>query len=204
MEPLKTVWDKKGIPRKGWELLEVIDTGSADSTCSMCGNNSVRYLHSIRHDTFVGELRVGCVCAEKLTDDYVNPRKQERALRNAAAKKIRDRNRAEKIEERRKKKLKEANKRHRRLKINRRKVLEAEWSYLNEFRSTLKVILSDFNGKYMPLSAIAIKSERNGSWGFLILLCDNIVEDNEAEYKNLEEVKTAAVGSMISLIHNRF
>ena len=34
------------------------------------------------YSDFNGELRVGCVCAEHMTDDYINPQKSERELKN--------------------------------------------------------------------------------------------------------------------------
>lgn len=36
----------------------------------------------MQHPNFNGELRVGCVCAERMTDDYINPQKTERELKN--------------------------------------------------------------------------------------------------------------------------
>ena len=36
----------------------------------------------LQHPNFNGELRVGCVCAERMTDDYINPQKTERELKN--------------------------------------------------------------------------------------------------------------------------
>lgn len=42
----------------------------------------IRYVHILQHPNFNGELRVGCVCAERMTDDYINPQKTERELKN--------------------------------------------------------------------------------------------------------------------------
>ena len=41
----------------------------------MCGNERIRFVHLMQHPDYPHELRVGCVCAEKMSDDYVNPRK---------------------------------------------------------------------------------------------------------------------------------
>lgn len=49
----------------------------------MCGNERIRYAHIMVHPEFPRELHVGCVCAEKMSNDYVNPRKFETALKNA-------------------------------------------------------------------------------------------------------------------------
>lgn len=47
----------------------------------MCGNERIRFVHLMQHPDYPHELRVGCVCAEKMSDDYVNPRKAEDTLR---------------------------------------------------------------------------------------------------------------------------
>ena len=51
----------------------------------MCGNEKIRYVHVMRHSEWPEVLHVGCVCAEKMTDDYVNPRERETILRNKAS-----------------------------------------------------------------------------------------------------------------------
>ena len=86
-------WKQSGVPHKGWYLLEVIDVREdgqcEDETtyeeCMMCGNEKIRYVHILQHDDISEEFRVGCNCAERMTEDYVNPRKRERDLRNRAA-----------------------------------------------------------------------------------------------------------------------
>ena len=50
--------------------------------CEMCGQEKIRYVHILQHSDFNGELRAGCVCAEHMTDDYINPQKSERELKN--------------------------------------------------------------------------------------------------------------------------
>jgi hypothetical protein len=42
------------------------------------------------HPDYATELNVGCVCAEKIEDDYVRPRLREKALRSAAGRKVAD------------------------------------------------------------------------------------------------------------------
>lgn len=86
-------WNRKGIPHKGWQCIDVIDLGEdigPDETipyeqCEMCGNEKLRYAHIMSHPDYPGELHVGCVCAEKMTNDYVNPRKCETALKSKAS-----------------------------------------------------------------------------------------------------------------------
>ena len=86
-------WKQPGIPRKGWTLLDVIDIredGQSESdtdyeTCMMCGNEKIRYVHVVEHSEVSSEFRVGCSCAEKMTEDYVNPARREKDIRNRSS-----------------------------------------------------------------------------------------------------------------------
>ncbi len=86
-------WKQLGVPHRGWFLIDVIDIrGEGQSEhetsyeeCMMCGNEKIRYVHIVQHDDILEEFRVGCNCAEKMTEDYVNPRRRERDLRNRAS-----------------------------------------------------------------------------------------------------------------------
>ena len=85
-------WNKPGVPHKGWHCIDVEDIAEdADPTdeieyeqCEMCGHEKLRFVHIMEHPEYPGTLRVGCVCAEKMSDDYVSPRKAEDTLRNRA------------------------------------------------------------------------------------------------------------------------
>lgn len=89
-------WKQQGIPHKGWTLVDVIDVredGQAEwetdyETCMMCGNEKIRYVHIVEHAEVGEEFRVGCTCAEKMTNDYLNPERRERELRNRANRRI--------------------------------------------------------------------------------------------------------------------
>lgn len=50
--------------------------------CMMCGKERIRYVHVVSHPDYGEELLVGCQCAEKLTEDYINPKLKEKELRN--------------------------------------------------------------------------------------------------------------------------
>ncbi len=86
-------WNQKGIPHKGWDLIDVIDIradGQSEwetdyETCMMCGNEKIRYVHIVEHPDLEDEFRVGCTCAEKMTNDYKNPGRREAELRNRAS-----------------------------------------------------------------------------------------------------------------------
>ncbi len=88
-------WDILGIPHIGWTLVRCIDLGenvSGDDeieyeTCEMCHNEKIRYVHVLTHPDFPGEIRVGCDCACKMTEDYVTHPENEKRLRNRASRK---------------------------------------------------------------------------------------------------------------------
>lgn len=88
-------WDNKGILHKGWTCVEMIDLGEdADDMdfetrkselyeqCQMCNQEGIRYVHIMEHPAYDGQLRVGCVCAEKMENDYSTPRERENAMKN--------------------------------------------------------------------------------------------------------------------------
>lgn len=90
------MWKQKGIPHKGWTLEDVIDireNGQDEwetdyETCMMCGKEKIRFVHILSHPEVDNEFRVGCQCAQRMTDDYVNPEQRERKLRNRANRRI--------------------------------------------------------------------------------------------------------------------
>ena len=77
-------WDIKGIPHKGWNCVEVVDMEDDDNVCEMCGNERIRYAHMMVHPDYPRTLMVGCVCAEKMLEDYINPRKKQSEVKNMA------------------------------------------------------------------------------------------------------------------------
>ena len=91
------LWDTPGVPHKGWECDTVYDIredgSSPDETdyeiCQMCGNERIRYVHVMSHPEYPKPLNVGCVCAEKMSNDYLGPKKKEKVLRNKASRRSR-------------------------------------------------------------------------------------------------------------------
>jgi hypothetical protein len=89
-------WKHLGIPQKGWMLVDVVDIREDGQTaceteyetCMMCGNEKIRYVHIVKHVEVGEEFRVGCSCAEKMTNDYVNPKQRESQLKNRASRRI--------------------------------------------------------------------------------------------------------------------
>jgi len=89
-------WNIPGVPHKGWMLQDVVDireegqteSDTAYETCMMCGNEKIRYVHIVEHNDVERMFRVGCNCAEKMTEDYENPKSREAKLRSAASRRI--------------------------------------------------------------------------------------------------------------------
>lgn len=83
-------WDRPGIPHKGWEYIGMEDLGEECcpgeeipyEQCDMCGNEKIRYVHIMKHPDIKGEFRVGCDCASNMAENYMDPERNERDLRN--------------------------------------------------------------------------------------------------------------------------
>src|SRR5438552_4145724 len=84
-----------GVPHKGWQLKEVVDLRDEDlaygeyADCQFCGQEQIRFVHILCHAQYSGDIRVGCMCAEQLTDDYVTPKRKESELRSRAGRRER-------------------------------------------------------------------------------------------------------------------
>lgn len=82
---MNSTWNQKGVPHKGWNCIDVIDL-NPDSLpreyvdyyeCEMCCKTKIRFVHVMSHPDHEDDLSVGCVCAEKMSDDYRNPKQRE-------------------------------------------------------------------------------------------------------------------------------
>lgn len=80
---------RSDLPHSGWLLVDVWDTFSADCVCENCNFPHVRYVHELRHKSTGKTVRVGCVCAEHLSQDFATPRLREKALRGLAGRRMR-------------------------------------------------------------------------------------------------------------------
>jgi|WetSurMetagenome_2_1015567.scaffolds.fasta_scaffold301272_1 hypothetical protein len=91
------LWDQNNIPHSGWTLVEVEDLrGFGESeeetsygVCEMCGQEKIRFAHHMTHPDVNRNFIVGCICAEKMSNDYVSPKLREQELRNRASNKSR-------------------------------------------------------------------------------------------------------------------
>jgi len=86
-------WNTKGLPHKGWSCVGMEDLGSADGQCEMCGKEEIRYVHFMEHPDVEGTVSAGCICAEKMEDEYGHERsrarRREAKLRSAAGRRAR-------------------------------------------------------------------------------------------------------------------
>ena len=82
-------WDLPGVPHKGWILVgfeDIKENPDAEyETCEMCGNERIRFVHILSHPDYNGVMRVGCTCAEKMTDDYNTHREHENYMQKRAS-----------------------------------------------------------------------------------------------------------------------
>jgi hypothetical protein len=84
------LWKEKGVPHKGWSCVGVTDLRDDDPEaelvmCEMCRVQEIRYVHRMTHPGWADELDVGCICAEKMEEDYTAARRREAPLRSRAA-----------------------------------------------------------------------------------------------------------------------
>jgi hypothetical protein len=90
---LHNLWRTEGFPHRGWQCLDVVDLNPDNAphyevdygTCDVCGHYPIRFVHVLLHDEWSGQIEAGCVCAEKLTGDYISHKDHERDLRRRAA-----------------------------------------------------------------------------------------------------------------------
>ena len=83
------LWNKEGMPHKNWQIIGEEDLGYGTyEICQMCGYSEIRYVHIMNHVHYK-PLRVGCICAEKMSAGY-NAKAAELRMKRIAAKKRRD------------------------------------------------------------------------------------------------------------------
>lgn len=92
-----TIWNKPGYPHQGWIERDVNDGGDAIHTCEMCDKTDIRFVHTIYHPDAKLTVKVGCQCAQKLTDDKETPVRKEREAKARAAQKQRQNNNKKKF-----------------------------------------------------------------------------------------------------------
>ncbi len=74
-------WNRKDVPHKGWLNMGSEDLEEAAHVCDMCGKEEIRYVHTMYHSEMEDYFNVGCVCAEKMTNDYKTPKEQIKKMK---------------------------------------------------------------------------------------------------------------------------
>jgi len=64
-----------------WLLKGCYDNGLGSFTCQHCPKTGIRFEHELQHKSTGELIRVGCVCAERLTGDFRGPKANEVALK---------------------------------------------------------------------------------------------------------------------------
>jgi hypothetical protein len=77
-----SLFAKSDVPQNGWLCCNMEDLGKPIHICEMCGKEGVRYVHVMEHAECSEQLRVGCVCAEKMENDAINPKQRETKMKS--------------------------------------------------------------------------------------------------------------------------
>lgn len=76
------LWNHPDIPHKGWILNDYYSNEHPEHKCEMCGQEDIIHVFVMKHKEANLTLEVGCVCAEKMLNDYINPKKYKAFLIN--------------------------------------------------------------------------------------------------------------------------
>lgn len=74
------------LPTTGWTDDRVEDMKGEEVKCQYCNKESIRFVHVLTHPDYEGELKVGCICAGKLTGNLELSKKKERERKNESRK----------------------------------------------------------------------------------------------------------------------
>lgn len=69
---------KTDLPRKGWHNVDIVDNGDDLQLCPWCERQHYRYGHVMTHPEVVDVIEVGCDCAEKISESYVDAEANQR------------------------------------------------------------------------------------------------------------------------------
>ncbi len=78
--PRKNLWDDPDFPKTDWTCVGVEDLGEEVQGCALCGRQTVRYVHRMKHPTY-GELLVDCTCAGKMEGDLERAKQREQEFK---------------------------------------------------------------------------------------------------------------------------
>jgi hypothetical protein len=86
-------WAMRGVPHRGWTCVDEDDLGEPEKICEMCESAEIRYVHVMKHPDYQGSLAVGCICAGKMSEDYVGAKQRETRMKMTARRRHAWRNR---------------------------------------------------------------------------------------------------------------
>jgi len=79
-------WSQAGVPRSGWQCVNIEDLGEPIVTCDMCETQIIRYVHHMKHPYYPDMLGVGCVCAGHMEGDLAAAKGRETSMKSRASK----------------------------------------------------------------------------------------------------------------------
>lgn len=79
-------WSQAGVPKKGWECVNIEDLGEPSAYCEMCESSQIRFVHYMRNSRFPNELACGVVCAGHMEEDLVGAEIRDKGMKSNARK----------------------------------------------------------------------------------------------------------------------
>ncbi|WP_313613381.1 hypothetical protein [Agrobacterium sp.] len=75
-------WAREGVPKKGWECVNVEDLGEPSQICEMCEAMEIRYVQYMRNPRYADTLACGLVCAGHMSEDLIGAANRDKTLKN--------------------------------------------------------------------------------------------------------------------------
>jgi len=82
-------WSQPDVPHKGWTCVDIEDLGEQPAVCEMCEKQSIRYVHYMEHPNYEDTLRVGCICAGHMEENYNKAKLREDFMKKRSSKRLR-------------------------------------------------------------------------------------------------------------------
>ena len=76
-------------PETGWTCADHEDLGRVAAICQWCKTQPIRYVHTMTHPDFPGQLKVGCKCAAYMSNDREGAERRDRDAKSAASRRER-------------------------------------------------------------------------------------------------------------------
>lgn len=82
-------WSIPGVPHRGWTCVDMEDLGEPAQVCEMCESSHVRFVHFMSHQRYPAVLKVGCVCAGHMEENYAAAQGRDSRMQSRAARRAR-------------------------------------------------------------------------------------------------------------------